>query len=186
MIVVAVIALNFACLRALSAYHPILPVAVALMVFALQVGVLGLYHFKDGRRPFLMGFVAFGTIAMATVLWGLIFAPSIGIACSNAGKTIKLTIPVSPLWSLWSGYVGFAATFLVKQLAIQLDPMSFLACLIWSLPQFLIALVGGSLTRFIARRCGHGPASSGSRDSLPSPPAPAIEGSRLTLAPLKS
>jgi hypothetical protein len=151
MIFVVVIALDFAIIRALAAYNPFLPVAVALIGFALQAGVFVRFHSQGRRRAFLTGFLAFGTMAMTTAIWAIVFAPNIGIAHDpSTGETITRIIPGSAMWSLWSGYVEFIATFLGEHLDVAFDLMDILPFLIWSLPQFLIALSGGFLTGLIA------------------------------------
>jgi hypothetical protein len=172
MLVVAIVAANLAIGRVLAAGCPVLPVAIALTGFALQAGAFALIRSRGRRRVFLAGLMAFGSMAMMSVIWAMVFAPNVGIAHDpSTGKMITLKIPGSLMWTIWSGYVEFVETSVAEPLRISLDPMGIAAVVIWSLPQFLIALTGGLLTVLIAGRWGNARASTGSDKSTQSPPA---------------
>jgi hypothetical protein len=155
MLLVAIIAANIAIGRVLAAYHPILPVAIALIGLALQAGAIALIRSRGRRRAFLAGFLGFGSMAMISVLWALVFVSNVGIAQDPlTGKMITMKVPGSLMWTIWSGYVEFVDACLAGPLQINLDPLGILVAVIWSLPQFVIALTGGLLAVLIAGRRG--------------------------------
>ncbi len=133
MVVVVAVAINLAIVRLLAAYSPVLPVAVAWTGLALQAGGLAVILGRGRARAFSVGFITFGAIALATVIWAMVFATNTGIAYDpSTGKTTTITIPGSPLWTLWSNYFEFVGSFLVEKLQVNIDPEGFLAAVIWA------------------------------------------------------
>jgi hypothetical protein len=153
MIVVAAIAINFGIARMLFAYHPLVPVGVALIGIALQFAVLILMYGRGRDRAFWAGFLAFGLMAMISFFWGMVAAPNMGIDIATGG-TIKVvsTAPGSFLYTMWSRYGMFVGDFLDEQFGLDVDYLGMTAALIWSVPQLLLALVGGLLAHLIAGR----------------------------------
>ena len=170
MVVVVAVAINLAIVRLLAAYSPVLPVAVAWTGLALQAGGLAVILGRGRARAFSVGFITFGAIALATVIWAMVFATNTGIAYDpSTGKTTTITIPGSPLWTLWSNYFEFVGSFLVEKLQVNIDPEGFLAAVIWALPQLLIALAGGAIALLLVgrRHTRTRRASGDSRQSAP-------------------
>jgi hypothetical protein len=160
MVVVAVVALNLAIARVLFAYNPVLLVGVVLSGLALQAAGFLLTRSRSRIRPFWLGFLAFGSMAMVTVIWAMVFAPNVGIVHDpNTGKEVMVKLPGSLMWTLWSTYFKSVFTYLAGHLHFNLDPLGVAAALIWSLPQFLIAVIGGWLCRLVAGRHGRRPAN---------------------------
>jgi hypothetical protein len=156
MLLVAIIAANLAVGRVLGAYHLVLPVAIALTGLALQAGALALFRSRGRRRAFLVGFLVFGSVAMISVIWALVFTPNVDITQDpSTGKMITIEIPGSRMWTIWSSYVEFVDACLAGRLQINLDPLGILVAVIWSLPQLLIALTGGLFAVLIAGRWGN-------------------------------
>jgi hypothetical protein len=155
-LLVAIIAANLAVGRVLGAYHLVLPIAIALTGLAVQAGAFALIHSRGRRRAFLAGFLVFGSMAMISVIWALVFAPNVSIAQDpSTGKMIAIEIPGSLMWTIWSGYVELVDACLAGHPQIHVDPLGILVAVIWSLPQFLIALTGGLLAMLIAGRWGN-------------------------------
>jgi hypothetical protein len=151
MLLVAIIAANLAVGRVLGAYHLVLPVAIALTGLAVQAGAFALIHSRGRRRAFLAGFLVFGSMAMISVIWALVFTPNVSIAQDpSTGKMITIEIPGSLMWTIWSNYVEFVDACLAGHPQFHLDPLGIQVALIWFLPQFLIGLTGGLLAVLIA------------------------------------
>jgi hypothetical protein len=140
MVIVVAAAINLAIGRFLGAYIPIMLTAVALTALVFQAASVALVRCRGRTRAFWAGFLAFGLMAMLTVIWAIVFAPKMGIALDPAtGETIDVKIPGSLKWYLWASYIKFVEMFLANQLQLSVDPMSAPALRIWSLPQLLIA-----------------------------------------------
>lgn len=155
MMVVAVVAINLAIARGLARFSPLLPIAIAFIALALQAISFILIRHRGKGRAFWLGFLAFGFMAMMSVIWAIVFAPNIGIAQDpTTGETITLKIPGSFLWSLWSSYTDLVDTSLLQPFEIDLDPTGLLAAMIWSFPQFLLAAAGGLVVWLITARRG--------------------------------
>jgi hypothetical protein len=161
MVGVAVVAINLGIARILFSYNPNLPVGMAQTGLALQAAVFLLIFGRGRARAFCAGFLAFGLLAMITFIWGMLFAPNVGLAFDpTTGSTIEHRIPGSFLWSVWSNYFQFLEAYLVEPVdndAVPLGMTTVLtlatkAALIWSLPQLFFAVVGGLLAHLIVRR----------------------------------
>jgi hypothetical protein len=99
----------------------------------------------------LAGFLLFGSTAMLSAIWALVFASNVGIAHDpSAGKMITIKVPGSLTWTIWSGYVEFVEACLAGPLRINLDPLGILVAVIRSQPQLLIAVARGLLAVLIA------------------------------------
>ena len=157
MVLVGVIALNFAIARALFAESYVLLVEVAPIALVLELGVFRLVCGGDQTRGFWAGFVAFGAMAMLSLLWAW-FTPPTGHR-STPGKTYPSS-PGSAIWNLWDGYFHFAVMNLLPLpgskmiLGIGGEIPVITAVFIFLLPQLLIAVVGGLVTRLIGRVAG--------------------------------
>ena len=155
MVAVAVVAINLAIARTLSIFNPVLPVSVALTGLALQAGGFILTRSRGRIRTFWIGFLTFGLMAMVSVIWAMVFAPNVGISLDpSTGKVVKLTVPGLLMWTWWSAYFESVFTHLAGHLHFKIEPLGIAAALIWSLPQFLIAVMGGLLCRLAAGRQG--------------------------------
>jgi hypothetical protein len=156
MLLVAIIAANLAVGRVLGAYHPILPVAIALIGLALQAGAIALIRSRGRSRAFSAGFLVFASMAMISVIWAFVVTSDVAIGQNpSTGEMITMKVPGSLMWTIWSGYVEFVDACLAGPLQINLDPLGILVAVIWSLPQLLIALTGGLLAVLIAGRWGN-------------------------------
>jgi hypothetical protein len=163
MVVVAVVAVNLGIARVVFAYNPVLLEGVVLSGLALQAGGLLLARSRGRIRAFWIGFLAFGSMAMATVVWAMVFAPNVGIAHDPiTGNEIIINVPGSLMWTLWSGYFRYVLTYVAGHLDVDPEPVGVITALIWSLPQFLVAVVGGLLCRLVAGRRQWRPARSSS------------------------
>jgi hypothetical protein len=85
MVVVAIAALNLVAIRALFGFRSLmgelLTVGALPMANVLAVGLL-IGHWRPGNRPFLLGFVAFGAMALATyVAMATCFPREIVVSC---------------------------------------------------------------------------------------------------------
>jgi hypothetical protein len=159
MVVVAIIALDIAALRALFAHNPMLPIGLCLIGIALHVGLFQLARSRDKARAFWTGFIACGLVSAMSFAWGMLFPRFVDLARTGA----PLRTPSSAMGQLWMLYA--------EHVAIGLDSLPFLSrflrrmrpgsitnwgllAVIWSLPQFLVALIGGVLARLLYRPRG--------------------------------
>lgn len=158
MAVVAGVALNLAVGRALFAYNPALVLGVCLTGPAVQLAGVVSARCRERGRLFWVGFLVFGSLAMASFIWAMVFAPNVGIARDPVTGGVKqVTIPGSFMWTVWSSYIDAAGSLLAERLRFGALPPALTAALIISAPQFLAALVGGLLARQVAYRYGKGP-----------------------------
>jgi hypothetical protein len=134
MILVAIAALNFGAIRALSEYRgPIAAGHLAIggfpMANALAVGLL-IGHRRRGNRRFLWGFEAFGATALALY---------IALTCRFAEELVHpyLKVAIDPLRATIR---PFRST---PRLLIAYSLLSLWACL----PQLTFAVIGGFLCR---------------------------------------
>jgi hypothetical protein len=130
MAVVALAALNFAALREMFDFQTgqLLAVGALPMVNVLAVGLLTARH-RPGTRPFLLGFEAFGVMALALYVVASFvndqfWTPYVGPVIGLVDKTIGMDRP----------YVFFPIVYCV-------------AVSMLGLPQLVFALIGGWLSR---------------------------------------
>lgn len=156
MAIVGIAALNFAAARILFAHNPYLLIGVALTGLSLQVGLFRLIRSRNRIRMFWVGFVAFGSMAMMSFLWGMVFSPTTRVM--NTGRIIYTSSPGSAMWTLWHSYYEFAVWSLEplpysgQILGIGGEMPVVTIAVISYLPQLLIAAFGGLLTSSIIRR----------------------------------
>lgn len=187
MTVVGIVALNLAAARAFSDdYHELL-CEVAPMAVTLQVGILSLIRSRGRVRAFETGYVAFGSLAMASFIGAVFFCPSDSVTIDpKTGQAVVRTSPGAPIWVLWSRY----GRFVFKTLE-NLPNSDFIVgdggdshgddgvplgtkALILSLPQMVFAVAGGLFSSLIKRR-SHEPPSRGrtpSQSCLGDEPSP--------------
>jgi hypothetical protein len=148
MTIVAVVALNAAIARALFAYDEETLIGIALPSLALQWAVFSLVRRRLSNRAFWISFAAFGSMAMASFVLGRVL-PNELIAVAYPGQPSQL-VNVSRVSAFWLGYGSYAGHLLEPWLGsfqFVADPKGFAAvvirALVWSVPQLLVALVGG-------------------------------------------
>jgi hypothetical protein len=159
-----VIALDCVMVRAVES-RPGLTTTLQLVIWGalpmanlLAVGLALLLRESGGRRPFLRGFVAFGAIALGAF---------VGCALLWRGWIVeRLETILTPLVGAMDSDIS-PAWMAIVQLGVL---PAFLL-----LPQLLVALVGGVLTRQCLGRCDPGPVAD---------PTPRRPGLRPILAPL--
>jgi hypothetical protein len=99
MAIVGLISLNFAAVRLLFAHSSYLLTGVVLIGLSLQVGLFRLIRSRDHVGMVWVGFVAFGSMAMASFIWGMVFCPtSTGIMIDGR----KHYPPMSPPSAMWT------------------------------------------------------------------------------------
>jgi hypothetical protein len=145
MAVVATIAINMATLRTLHAYDEDLDQGVALTGFALQFGVFQSIRRRGRGRTFWIGFVALGSAAMMSFAWCVTFH----------GSTMFL------LWSEYTRYSNKYLNLLTHVWDFYNRTRIDVVCVItqaiaWSVPQLIIASIGGLMARSIFGRCSGG------------------------------
>src|SRR5689334_2215766 len=132
MVLVAVAALNFATIRALLGFHSpegeLLVLGALPMANILAAGLLigRRYH---GSRRFLLGFEAFGAIALASCAAGAILFPD---------KVVRsyLNLALDPYWN----------AFLPNLTTAIILGLYAIALVMLSLPQLAFAVLGGFLS----------------------------------------
>jgi len=163
MAVVAIVALNAAVARALFAYDPETLIGITLTGLALQGAVLRLVGRRHSNRAFWISFAVLGSLAMASFVWGRIL-PTELIAVAYPGKPPRL-VNVSRVSALWLGYgryVGECIEPWLVKVPIATGPDGIVAvvvrAVVWSLPQLLVALVGGlvawGISKMVKSRLG--------------------------------
>jgi CDP-diglyceride synthetase len=172
MVIVGVVALDFAAARILLAYNQEMLIGIALGGLVLQVGFFRLIRSRGRGRAFWVGFIVCGLMAMTTLVWAMRFPEVFGI---RGGALIRT--PGSPLHTVWYGYAKFVSERIIAPVLYnpRINPgpnrdsvvggasIVAIRSIVWFLPQILIAIVGGLLTSLIGRRLGK------SRSSRPHP-----------------
>jgi hypothetical protein len=151
-----VVALNGAIARALFAYDEEILIGIALPGLALQWAIFSLLRRRLSNRAFWISFSAFGSMAMTSFVWGR-FLQSELIALAYPGQPPRL-VYVTRVTAFWMDYGSYAGHLLEPWLGsfqFFADPQGFAAvviqALVWSLPQLLVALVGGLCALVIGR-----------------------------------
>jgi hypothetical protein len=165
MTVVGIVALNLAATRAFPDDNHELLGGVAPMAVTVQVGIFSLIRSRGRVRAFGAGFVAFGSLAMASFVGAGFFSPSDSVSIDpKTGQAVVRTSPGAPIWVLWSRYGRFVfktleslpnSDFIVGdggdshgQDGIPLGTKA----LILFLPQMVFAIAGGLCASLIKRR----------------------------------
>jgi hypothetical protein len=133
MVVVAIAALNLVAIRTLLGFRSLMGELLILgalpMANVLAVGLV-IGQRRPGNRPFLLGFVPFGAMALALyVAMATSFPREIVVSC------------LTQVSNYLEGMIGAHRPLLVT--AAQ----TFAYLLILGLPQVLLALIGGILSR---------------------------------------
>ena len=172
---VAVVALNVAVGRSLFqeafCFPDVAKLLIGVTLPAIVLQVLVCMVICGRSRPFWLGFLIFGTIAMGSFVWGMVYSGD--FICINNGILGRL--PGSPLSSIWMGYSEFAGERL-RQLWIRggappwppVAVILVIQALIWSLPQLLIGAIGGTIFWGVARRLRDRPKADPSEPAIPS------------------
>ena len=156
MAIVGVVALNAAVARALYVYDLETLIGIALTGLALQGAVLGLVSDRRSNRAFCVGFTLLGLAAMGSFIWGRILPREL-IAVGELGESPQF-VNVSWASAFWLNY-GVSVSDLVEpwlaNSRILTDPdwiaSVMFQSVIWSLPQFFVALVGGFVALVISK-----------------------------------
>jgi hypothetical protein len=136
MAVVAAVAVTAGIVRVFTPINPNYPAAIAPMAFALQLGSIGLIRTHGRARAFWVGFVAAGSLALLSLLFGLAFH----------GSTLNR------LWYFYFEFTGiplfewFPQVFMREAIRVPATAAILLV------PQLFAALFGGLLARGIARQ----------------------------------
>ena len=145
MIVVALIAINLAVLRALFASRRVdVLIGGALLWATLQVGIFRAIGNRNRSRPFWLGFMGFGSIATLSFLAVVYLPQSVAGSVWN-GYLVRVEGLVGPIFeasALRNGHPLIHELLFVAVLAME-----------WVVPLVLAALAGG----FLARRFGKRP-----------------------------
>jgi hypothetical protein len=129
---VALVALNSGAIRAAFGFEPYVAQALILgalpMANVLAVGIL-IGQRRPGNRPFLLGFEAFGAIALTL---------SVAVACFFPDA---VTLCLMVIEAILEGTIGRHHPFIFTPIE------GFVAVVMLGLPQVAFALFGGSLSR---------------------------------------
>jgi uncharacterized protein YggT (Ycf19 family) len=131
MVAVAIAALDFAAIRALSGWGHRLLLGALPMANVLAVGIL-LGQQSPGSHPFLLGFEAFGAMALAFYVALVSFFPD---SYEPIGSYLALL--VEPM----EKFIGRNRPFILIPIAY------FVAIIMLGWPQVAFALIGGFLSR---------------------------------------
>jgi hypothetical protein len=133
MVVIAVAALDFAAMRAFFDIPEVFLLGIGALPMAnvLAAGIL-VGHRHPGSRPFILGFEAFG--AMALVLF-------VALACLLFNKYKFINAYLVPGMQPIEDSIGQNRRFVLIPVAL----FAYVVMLGW--PQLVFALIGGSLSR---------------------------------------
>jgi hypothetical protein len=163
MVVVGIVALNLGIGRLIFSYQPEFLFAGAPAGLTLEFGVFSLIRSRGRRRAFWAGFVAALMLAIASLIWGLIFSGSVGIQVDpTTGERITVRTPGilagDQIVVIWS-YYGVLVERCLERLSLAgalvhrdwPDPvLQVLAGLAILLPTVVLALAGGGLALVLA------------------------------------
>ncbi|MDB5351787.1 MAG: hypothetical protein JWN86_3034 [Planctomycetota bacterium] len=135
MLVVGVIAVEFAGFRAFYLINDELALALALTGLASQFALVYAIRGRGLARAFWAGFVAIGSVMMATTAWAF--------TCPGSD--------ISDLWSAYTDHVVDGTAFVSYEL--RGFPQDVALSVVWFLPQLLAALSGGALATLVMRWC---------------------------------
>ena len=133
MLVVAIVALNFVAIRDLLGFRSLMGELLILsalpMANVLAVGLL-IGNRRPGSRPFLLGFVPFGAMALALYVAVVTSVPrEIVVSC------------LAPVSDYLVRMIGASRPLLF------IRALAFVCLIILVLPQVVFALIGGFLSR---------------------------------------
>jgi hypothetical protein len=178
MIVVAVVAIDFATTRAIFSRSMTVGIGLQALINALPIGLvlnIGLVRAfcTRGRvRTFWVGFLVSGALAMMSSAWAAL-TPAGSVIATNGGP--NKILQGSRMWFLWNSYFVFTVSCLET---LHLDIQSFtpasldkpgigyiaIVGLMAFVPQLAIALVGGLAARAIT--LGHFPMQLNARSGV--------------------
>ncbi|QEH38782.1 hypothetical protein OJF2_73900 [Aquisphaera giovannonii] len=155
MVVVLIVAANLTVATALFAHNAEIFVGMAPTLIALQAVAFRLLR-RRSNPAFWLGFLAFGSLAMASFAWGMTLPREL-VAVAYPGQSPRL-VNVSKASSLWLSYGSSAGDVLERWLGSSrqlVDPEGpagvLVRSLVWSAPQLLFALAGGLCAMGLAR-----------------------------------
>ncbi len=165
MAIVGVIALNLALARFLWGCEEKLPLGVMPGALLMQYGAFRLIRGRG--TPFWVGFVAAGSLAVASFAWGTIFGDRSEIAVDPpTGRIVVIPKPGSlggeQMQAAWGLYGNLAGAQLERWPFFSnpnwSNALQYVAIVpFWLLPQLLLALLGGLMAVGWRRaRRGHG------------------------------
>ena len=132
MVFVAIVALNFGAIRASFGFEPYVAESLLLgalpMANVLAVGIL-IGQRRPGSRPFLLGFEAFGAMALTLYVALASFFPG------------AVTLCLELIEEILEKTIGRHPPF------VFIPIVCFVAVVMLGLPQVVFALIGGSLSR---------------------------------------
>jgi hypothetical protein len=174
MLVVGLLALNFAAARALFAIHLLALVGGVPIGLALQAGLFRLIVTRGHPRNFWIGFVTFGSLALTCFVWAMLTPPTGRRQTDPSDRMTYYSTPGSALWRSWDGYFDFAVmsldslpgSYLVLGKAHGEIPTVTVAVISF-VPQLLIALLAGLMARLLGKCCMA--RRRGGRDPAPAP-----------------
>ena len=164
MVVVAVVAFNIAVARVAVASNPEILIGGALPCIALQWAAISLLRRRGRARAFWVGFTILGSLITASFVWAMLFPEVLGI--TRDGALVKTPgSPLHPIWMRYGQLVGERIGPMLFDFGAKPEPygMAMLAFrgLLWSLPQFLLASVGGLIAWGAAGAVGSRPRPGG-------------------------
>lgn len=185
MAAIAVVALDIAVALAVFASNTELVIGGTLPCVALQCVVFRLLRRPGRVRAFLLGFAVCGSLITGSFLWAMLWPEVHGI--TRTGALVRM--PDSPLYAMWMIYARLAGDWLCALLidfSADPDPLGVgliaFRAFLWSIPQIVIALVGGVIAWRIfgvradspsglVERVGRMPPKVTAAPSLPGTPA---------------
>jgi hypothetical protein len=154
--IVCLIAANFAAAQMLFPSYRQTLLGIMPAAVGLQVAILLRRRARGRARAFWTEFLLFGALALGSFVWAMTFPRSIGITTfrdPGTGKVITRTVvtPGSPMSRVWDSYGRFVNEqlerfdFFTDVLQSRGGFLYTILALIWLLPQWLIAALGGLL-----------------------------------------
>lgn len=165
MLVVGLLAVNFAAAQRFFERNAVLMAAVALYALALELMLIRLVR-ERRLRPFCIGFLAVGLVVLLSYVWGEAFPRNVGIGRWTDPKTGQIVesrriIPGSTMWALWNGYDRLvwrtaarwpaAAAWLDEAPEGNPRALDLVEAVVRLAPQFLLASSGGLIAWGLAR-----------------------------------
>lgn len=151
MALIVCVAVNFAALRLLWDWKPILLAGLILSGPLLQLGIWRLVRGPGAWRPFWAGAVVCGLIVAGTFVYAMLTPPTIALA----GRRYVVGYRGSPLWWLWDRRYGDSLFTPLESWLVHLHVqpgmkplLTVLVVLVWSAPQ-IVAAAGGGLVAHV-------------------------------------
>src|SRR4051794_13565975 len=153
MVLVAVVAADLVIARALLALNRYLLIGAAPAVLALQLGIIRVIRRRGRSRMFWAGFLACGSVATTSFVWGMVSAPvsRAAVAPRPGVFVVRHEAPGSAMWPLWHRYFELAVRacdplpYSREFLGVGGEMPAATLAAMCSLPQFILAVAGGML-----------------------------------------